>query len=165
MKITSRGGARSKQFGRGSTQIITIVWWTISVCFAFALGIFFSDIVLSNMSTSHPDGAGWGEFDHPSKLAFTDPNLKHAIQELQWKLNMRRARSYSGITVPMHNGYSAKCIPDATMAQMNADYDRNKLHRTELGLSDGLLHEDDNVLSVGQVGEYAATNLKFSGEG
>ena len=86
-------------------------------------------------------------------------------QELQWKLDMRRARSYPGITVPMHNGYEAKCIPDATMMEMRAKYERHKLKRTKPGLSDGLPHEDDNLLSVAQVGAFAAEHLELGDDG
>ena len=78
---------------------------------------------------------------------------------------MRNARSYGGISVPLNNGYSAKCIPDRTMSEMNADFDSSKLTRTEMGLSDGMVHEDENLLSVGQVGEFAANNMKFNDEG
>lgn len=86
-------------------------------------------------------------------------------EQLKWKLDMRNARSYGGISVPLNNGYSAKCIPDRTMSEMNAAFDSSKLTRTTRGLSDGMVHEDENLLSVGQVGEFAASNMKFNDEG
>ena len=88
-----------------------------------------------------------------------------SINDVIWELNMRRARSYSGISVPLNNGYSAKCIPDATMSQMNVNFAKSKLTRSRLGLSDGLVHADDNILSEAQVGSYAAANMKLSDDG
>lgn len=88
-----------------------------------------------------------------------------SINDVIWELNMRRARSYSGISVPLNNGYSAKCIPDATMSQMNANFAKSKLTRSRSGLSDGLVHADDNILSEAQVGSYAAANMKLSDDG
>ena len=76
---------------------------------------------------------------------------------------MRRARSHGGITVPLNNGYSAKCIPDATMSQMNAGYSKEKLLRSRM--SDGMPHMDENLLSVGQVGAFAAERMRMTDEG
>ena len=78
---------------------------------------------------------------------------------------MRRARSYKGITIPMNNGYSAKCIPDGTMSQFNARIATRKLVRSRLGFADGLVHEDEDVLSVGQVGKFASSNMNFTIDG
>jgi hypothetical protein len=78
---------------------------------------------------------------------------------------MKRARSYSGITLPLNNGYSAKCIPDRTMAEMNANYDVYRLERSKNGLSDGMLHADEDLLSLAQVGYFASKNMKFTDEG
>ena len=93
-------------------------------------------------------------------------NCDALISKLQWKLNMKHARSYAGITVPLNNGYSVKCIPDATMLQMNANYNSYKLNRKDnSGLSHGEPHADENLLSVGQVGEFASTNMKLNDKG
>ena len=81
---------------------------------------------------------------------------------LRWKLNMRQARAYGGITVPLNNGFAAKCIPDITMSQMGADFVSSKLSRTSRGLSDGMLHQDENILSDKQVGTYASQHMKLS---
>mmetsp|Transcript_46760 Transcript_46760/g.99238 ORF Transcript_46760/g.99238 Transcript_46760/m.99238 type:complete len:436 (+) Transcript_46760:87-1394(+) len=82
---------------------------------------------------------------------------------VRWELDMRRARSHGGITVPLNNGYSAKCIPDATMSQMNAGYTKDKLLRSRM--SDGMPHVDENLLSVGQVGAFAAERMRMTDEG
>ena len=86
-----------------------------------------------------------------------------ACGAVRWELDMRRARSHGGITVPLNNGYSAKCIPDATMSQMNAGYSKEKLLRSRM--SDGMPHMDENLLSVGQVGAFAAERMRMTDEG
>lgn len=72
---------------------------------------------------------------------------------------MRRARSYSGISIPQNNGYSAKCIPDNTLQQMNANIKRVKLNRTNLGLMDGQFHYD--VPHFKQVGEFIFNTMRY----
>lgn len=96
-----------------------------------------------------------------------DNTRRHLIQQhgdsanddIVWELNMRRARSYSGISIPQHNGYSAKCIPDNTLQQMNANIKRVKLNRTNLGLMDGQFHYD--VPHFKQVGEFLFNTMRY----
>ncbi len=82
---------------------------------------------------------------------------------LLWELNFRRARPYNGITVPDYNGYSAKCIPDHTMNEMNVVYERRKLVRHHMGKSDGRKH--DVTPSEMQVGSFVWNNMKYNDDG
>lgn len=82
-----------------------------------------------------------------------------ANDDIVWELNMRRARSFSGISIPQNNGYSAKCIPDNTLQQMNANIKRVKLNRTNLGLMDGQFHYD--VPHFKQVGEFVFNTMRY----
>lgn len=105
-------------------------------------------------------------FNPPTRTSVKlNDSCEHLISKLQWKLDMKRARSYPGITLPLNNGYSAKCIPDRTMAEMNANYDVYRLERSKNGLSDGMLHADEDLLSLAQVGDFASKNMKFTDEG
>lgn len=99
-----------------------------------------------------------GDSDGVGRTAATTNDHK-----LRWELNMRRARSYTGISVPDYNGYSAKCIPDSVMRDMGAEYDKTKLKRDKMGLMDGLRHEV--TPSVNQVGEFAFENMKYEEDG
>jgi hypothetical protein len=76
---------------------------------------------------------------------------------------MHRARPYNGITVPDYNGYSAKCIPDQTLQEMNAQMKKGKLKRSQLGKMDGLRH--DVVPSQGQVGSFVFKRMKYDDYG
>mmetsp|Transcript_8048 Transcript_8048/g.18187 ORF Transcript_8048/g.18187 Transcript_8048/m.18187 type:complete len:144 (+) Transcript_8048:51-482(+) len=139
------------------------LWLFVAGCaISFFLGRR-SEVVIAFASTA----TLWSDYASPS---FKEQNA-HGIavdegllsKTLLWELNMRRARPYHGITIPPNNGYSAKCIPDATMKQMNAKYEKAKLRRTNKGLSDGRLH--DVVPSVNQVGEFVMQNMKYEDDG
>ena len=76
---------------------------------------------------------------------------------------MRRARPYNGITVPPNNGYSAKCIPDATMREMNAIYDTRILNRARMGSMDGEFHPSSP--GAKQMGDFVFEHMRFTEDG
>jgi len=76
---------------------------------------------------------------------------------------MRRARPYNGITVPPNNGYSAKCIPDETMREMNAVYSASKLRRDKMGLMDGHFHPTNPNMK--QLGEFIFEHMNYTDDG
>ncbi|KAL7550725.1 hypothetical protein ACHAWF_013941 [Thalassiosira exigua] len=112
--------------------------------------------------TSYKYKLDWSIAEPANRVAKADEH--DVVVSAMWELNMRRARSYS-ISIPMNNGYSAKCIPDTTMAEMHAQIELWKLVRTKQGLSHGEPHHDDNSLAESQVGKFCAKNMKRTSDG
>ena len=144
-------------------------WLFASACvICFILGRrsridFINDGTLFGFNGNPSTATNWSD-DTSVRTLTQQKDDSSTIQDLQWELNMRRARSYNGISIPSYDGYSAKCIPDETMKEMNAEYVKSKLHRSKMGLMDGLFHEY-TVSSVMQVGEFAYEHLKYDSNG
>ena len=132
------------------------------------VGLFVLGFVFGNVSKICPECKCFPKAKADQQSVSTKEIHGYIPTKFQWELNMRRARPYSGITIPLNNGYSAKCIPDTTMAQMGAEFDSSKLSRSKpkgIGLDyHGIPHFDDNLLNAAQVGSFAAEYMKMNSD-